>query len=581
MRLQAIVPCPIFIFIFKIFLKKTKKVFIFLFLCVIMSFVVYCSMVKLKKNKNVTWKDGRKMINLQQTQTVTMIALAIFAVAMVIIGVYSVRKARTIDGFLLGSRNIGPWVSAFAYGTSYFSAVIFVGYAGQHGWNIGLGSIWIGIGNAVLGCLLAWLILAKRTRTMTHNLGVKTMPEFFEARYRSTLFKIVAAIVIFIFLVPYSAAVYKGLGSMFTTIFPTVSVNVWMLVIAALTAVYLVLGGYVATAYTDFVQGIIMIIGVVAMVIAVSMNPDVGGFGKLMENLRAIPDNGDGITGAQITNMFGGSSWKFLCTNILLTSFGTWGLPQMVSKYYAIKDTKSIKTATVVSTAFALIIGCGAYFIGSLSRLVLHNQLPDGGVDAVIPNTLLTALGDPNLITTIILALILILLLSASMSTLSSVVLTSASAISVDLIPTVKKNYNPKNQMIITRTLCFLFVILSYIFATMNITIIVNIMSFSWGVVSGCFIGPYIWGIYSKKTTKAGAWAGMLAGFLVVAVTTVILTMQAMGADGIAFADAFKLASKKAPEMGVAAMAVSLVVVPVVSAFTKKMKKEELKEIFK
>ena len=520
------------------------------------------------------------MTNLQQTQTVTMAALAIFAAVMVVIGIYSAKKARTIDGFLLGGRNIGAWVSAFAYGTSYFSAVIFVGYAGQHGWNIGLGSIWIGIGNAVLGCLLAWMLLAKRTRTMTHTMGVKTMPEFFEARYGSVAFKVVAAIIIFVFLVPYSAAVYKGLGSMFTTIFPTVSVNIWMLIIAVLTAIYLVLGGYVATAYTDFVQGIIMIVGVVAMVIAVSVNPKVGGFAALMDNLRAIPDNGDGITGAQITNLFGGSHWKFLCTNILLTSFGTWGLPQMVSKYYAIKDTKSIKKATIVSTVFALIIGCGAYFIGSLSRLVLGNTLPEAGVDAVIPNTLLMALGDANIVTTIILALILILLLSASMSTLSSVVLTSASAISVDLVPTVKKNYKAKNQMLLTRALCFIFVALSFVFATLNISIIVNIMSFSWGVVSGCFIGPYIWGIYSKKTTKAGAWTGMIAGFLTVAVTTTVLTVMAMG-DGVLFGEAFKLASKKAPEMGVAAMAVSLVIVPLVSCFTKKPDEKELEKIFK
>ena len=154
----------------------------------------------------------------------------------------------------------------------------------------------------------------------------------------------------------------------------------------------------------------------------------------------------------------------------------------------------------------------------------MNNQLPEGGVDAVIPNTLLTALGDSNIVTTIILAVILILLLSASMSTLSSIVLSSASAISVDLIPAVNKNYSGKNQMILTRALCLLFVALSYIFATGNITIIVNIMSFSWGIVSGCFIGPYIWGIYSKKTTKAGAWSGMILGFLTVAVTTIVLT---------------------------------------------------------
>ena len=228
------------------------------------------------------------MGNLQQTQIVTVIALVLFALAMVIIGVYSSRKTKTIDGFLLGGRAIGAWVSAFAYGTSYFSAVIFVGYAGQHGWNIGLGSIWIGVGNAVLGCLLAWQILAKRTRTMTHTISAKTMPEFFEGRYDCTGLKVFAAIIIFVFLVPYSAAVYKGLGSMFSTIFPGVSNNVWMLIIAVLTACYLVLGGYVATAYTDFVQGIIMIVGVFAMVIAIVNNSAVGGFSHFMDNIMNI-----------------------------------------------------------------------------------------------------------------------------------------------------------------------------------------------------------------------------------------------------------------------------------------------------
>ena len=474
--------------------------------------------------------------NLHQTQTVTVIALIIFALIMIAIGIFSARKTKTMDGFLLGGRKIGAWVSAFAYGTSYFSAVIFVGYAGQHGWNIGLGSIWIGIGNAIFGCLLAWMLLAKRTRTMTHTLKSKTMPEFFEGRFNSTKMKVFAAIIIFVFLVPYSAAVYKGLGSMFTTIFPTVSVNTWMLVIAVLTAIYLVLGGYVATAYTDFVQGIIMIVGVFAMVVAIVKNPNVGGFSHFFSNLASVADNGDKITGAQLTSWYGGANWKFLCVNILLTSFGTWGLPQMVSKYYAVKDIKSIHKATVISTVFALIIGAGAYFVGSLSRLVLNNQLPEGGVDAVIPNTLLTALA-------------------------------------------VNKNYSGKNQMILTRALCLLFVALSYIFATGNITIIVNIMSFSWGIVSGCFIGPYIWGIYSKKTTKAGAWAGMILGFLTVAVTTIVLTSMNNASCDTVY-EAFKLAAKKAPEMGVAAMAVSLAAVPVVSMFTKKYDDKFLDGVF-
>lgn len=518
-------------------------------------------------------------MNLQLVQTVTVVALIAFAALMVGIGVYSWKKTQAIEGFLLGGRNVGPWVSAFAYGTSYFSAVIFVGYAGKHGWDIGLGAIWIGIGNAVLGCLLAWKLLAKRTRVMTHTLSAKTMPEFFEGRYDTKAFKIIAALIIFVFLVPYSAAVYKGLGSMFGAIFPGVPSSTWMLIIAAVTAVYLMLGGYVATAYTDFVQGIIMIFGVFAMVIAIVNNKSVGGFGEFYANLAAVPNNGDGIDGAQLTSLWGGGAWKFLCINILLTSFGTWGLPQMVSKYYAIKDdTKAIKTATIVSTLFALIIGAGAYFIGSLSRLVLNNQLPEGGHDAVIPSVLTQSLGG-SMGTIIILAVILLLLLSASMSTLSSVVLSSSSAISIDLVPSIKKNYTKKQEMVLTRFLCILFVALSYIFATQNITIIVNIMSFSWGIVSGCFIGPYVWGIYSKKTTKAGAWAGLACGFFTVVITTIVLTIMNMNGNG-AYA-AFKIASSKAPEMGVAAMAVSLAVVPIVSLFTKKFDEKHLNTVFK
>jgi len=509
------------------------------------------------------------MENLAHIQFITLIVLSIFAAIMVTIGVYSYTKTKTIEGFLLGGRNIGAWVSAFAYGTSYFSAVIFVGYAGKHGWDIGLASMWIGVGNAVLGCLLSWLLLAVKTRRMTHVMKSKTMPEFFEARFQSKAMKIFAALIIFVFLVPYSAAVYKGLGTMFNTIFPGISVNYCMLIIAGLTAIYLVLGGYLATAYTDFVQGIIMIIGVFAMIFAIVKTDMVGGFSNILTKLSAIPDNGDGITGSTLTSLWGADSFKFLCVNILLTSFGTWGLPQMVTKYYSVKDEKSVKQATVISTIFCLVIGVGAYFIGSLSRIVLNNQLPEGGHDAVIPQVLITALGG-NSATVVILAIILVLLLSASMSTLASVVLTSASAISVDLLPEIKKDYSKKNQMTTTRTLCLVFVALSFIFATLNISIIVNIMSFSWGIVSGCFIGAYVWGILSKKVTKKGAWAGMIAGILAVAVPTLVISLR----------NDFPSAAKLAPELGVFAMTVSMVVVPVVSLFTKKFDNKFLNKIF-
>lgn len=506
-------------------------------------------------------------------QLYTIIALCIYAIAMALIGCISYGKSKTLDGFLIGGRNIGAWVTAFAYGTTYFSAVVFVGYAGQHGWNIGIGSIWIGIGNAVLGCLLSWLLFANRTRKMTKTLGAKTMPEYFEKRYDSKGMKILAAVIIFIFLVPYSAAVYKGLGSLFGAVFPGVETWVWMLIIACLTAIYLVAGGYIATAYTDLIQGIIMIVGVICLIGAVLGHENVGGISGFMKNLadyQAANNAELSEKGIQLTSLFGGSSFKFLCFNIMLTSFGTWGLPQMIGKFYAIKDTAAIKRGTIISTLFCVIIGCGAYLIGSTSRLILGGVLPEGGIDAIIPAVLMEVLGGGTL-GIILLAVIMILLLSASMSTLEAVVLTSASAVAVDLIPAVrKKETKPETQMLLTRLLCLVFVACSFIFATQNIPIIVSLMSFSWGVVSGCFIGAYIWGLFSKKITKAGAYSGILAGLLTVGITTLIITLNS----------GFSAAAAKSPEMGVTAMAVSMVIVPLVSAFTKAKDTQRVDEIF-
>ena len=508
-------------------------------------------------------------------QLYTVIALCVYAVAMALIGCISYGKSKTLDGFLIGGRNIGAWVTAFAYGTTYFSAVVFVGYAGQHGWNIGIGAIWIGIGNAILGCLLSWLLFANRTRKMTKKLNARTMPDYFEKRYNSKGMKILAAIIVFVFLVPYSAAVYKGLGSLFSAVFPGVETWVWMLIIACLTAVYLVAGGYVATAYTDFVQGIVMIAGVVCLVVAVLSHDSVGGISGLMENLgnfQSLPNDPNPTTGTQLTDIFGGSSFKFLCFNIMLTSFGTWGLPQMIGKFYAIKDTAAIKRGTIISTIFCIVIGCGAYLIGSASRLVLGGQLPEGGIDSVIPTMLMEVLGKGTF-GVILLAVIMILLLSASMSTLEAVVLTSASAVAVDLIPAVrKKETKPETQMLLTRLLCLVFVACSFIFATQNIPIIVSLMSFSWGLVSGCFIGPYIWGIFSKKITKIGAYAGILSGLLTVGGATLVISLT----------DSFSAAAAKSPEMGVAAMAISMIVVPVVSLVTKNKKADiqRVEEIF-
>ncbi|MDR1135247.1 MAG: sodium:solute symporter [Clostridiales Family XIII bacterium] len=500
------------------------------------------------------------------TQIISLIVLLCFITVIIAVGIFSAKKALTVDGFLLGGRKVGPWLSAFAYGTTYFSAVIFVGYAGMFGWTIGIGGVWIGIANAVLGCLLAWKVLAKPTWRLTHTLNARTIPELFEARYLSRGMKLYSAVIIFIFLVPYAAGVYRGLGTLFSSIFIGISPNVCIAIVAVLTGAYLVLGGYVATSLNDFIQGIIMIVGLIAMFAILITRPEVGGISSAVERLHSIDPN--------LTNIFGGANFAVLLPNILLTSFGVWGMPQMVHKYYAIKDENSIKIATIVSTLFALIIGCGAYLSGSLSKLFIaatETGAPalEGGYDAVIPAMLMQALSG-GVLHNIVLGVILLLLLSASMSTLSSVVLSSSSAVSVDLMQGIMPDIKQKSQLSIMRVLCVLFIALSFIFATMNISFIVNLMSFSWGVVAGSFIGPFFWGLYGRWITKAGAWAGLLSGVIVVGGSLIYLS-SGLGFDA---AKAF------APQMGILAMAVSFVAVPAVSLFTKKFDSAHTDKVF-
>lgn len=482
--------------------------------------------------------------------------LGLFIVVMVGIGLYSKKKVNNVQDFFLGGRQMGAWITAFAYGTTYFSAVIFIGYAGKIGWGFGLSSTWIGIGNAVLGSFLAWLVLAKRTRKMTHDLNASTMPEFFEKRYNSKAMKIVTAIIIFIFLVPYSASVYQGLGYLFERTFGIPFVYC-MAAMAVLTGIYLLLGGYVATALNDFIQGIVMLLGMVLIVGFILFNPAVGGLSEGIAKLAAIPKDGPNLV-----NIFGGNPVNLFAL-VILTSLGTWGLPQMVHKFYAIKDEEAIRKGTIISTVFAVLIAGGSYFIGAFGRLFLDNKPPltasgAPNFDMVMPMVLEKALPDA------LMGIVIILVLSASMSTLSSLVLVSSSAISMDLLKgTLLPKLKNESVMLIMRILCCIFVAFSFVVA-MTPNAIVTLMSFSWGTVAGAFLAPFLFGLYWKGTTKAGAWAGFIAGL----------------ACSIGGAVIYRMDGKLAPNIGAVAMLVSLAVVPLVSFISAKLPEAHIEKVF-
>ena len=311
--------------------------------------------------------------------------LVVFFAVMIFVGFWCRRKSVDVNGFVLGGRSVGPWLTAFAYGTSYFSAVIFVGYAGQFGWKFGIASTWIGIGNAVLGSLLAWTILGRRTRLMTQHLGSATMPEFFGKRYMSPALKIAASIIVFIFLIPYTASLYNGLSRLFSMAFPGVDYSVCVIVMAVLTGVYVVAGGYMATAINDFIQGIIMLVGIVAVIATVLAGQ--GGFTEALKGLAEVSVEGN-APGA--FNSFFGPDPLGLLFVVVLTSLGTWGLPQMVQKFYAIKSEKDINKGTIISTLFAVVVAGGCYFLGGFGRLFsdkigVENGLPVAALTTLSP----------------------------------------------------------------------------------------------------------------------------------------------------------------------------------------------------
>ena len=503
------------------------------------------------------------------------IMLVVFFAVMIYVGFYSRKHASDVDGFVLGGRGVGPWLTAFAFGTSYFSAVIFVGYAGQFGWNFGLASTWAGLGNAFIGSLLAWNVLGRRTRVMTQHLDAKTMPDFFGKRFDSVPLKVAASIIVFIFLIPYTASLYNGLSSLFGLVF---DIPYWVViaVMAVLTGFYVIFGGYMATAINDFIQGIIMLFGICAVI--GSVLAENGGLLEAAKSLCAVTGDA-GWKGAYAS--FLGPDPLALLFVVMLTSLGTWGLPQMVGKFYAIKSEKDIHKGTVISTVFAIIVAGGCYFLGGFGRLysdkVIINEATGKPLfDTIVPTMLST-------LPSAVIAVGIVLVLSASMSTLSSLVLTSSSTFTLDVIkPAVKQEMSDKKQVSIMRTFIVFFILISAVIAIFKdahpeVTFIAQMMGVSWGALAGAFLAPFMYGLYWKGITKISVVVCFIWG-CAIAILQLVVTLG--GIDVAGWGTVLGYIFKSSINSGVVAMAGGLIIVPVISMFTKKQSEGEVQKIF-
>ncbi|MEN6386740.1 MAG: sodium/solute symporter [Phycisphaerales bacterium] len=493
----------------------------------------------------------------------SIVLLSIFLLGMVVIGIWGMRKTATLNDFFLGGRSVGPWVTAFAYGTTYFSAVVFIGFGGQIGWGYGFKGLAIAFGNAFIGTTLAWLVLAKRARRMTQNLDAMTMPEFLQERFGSKYIKMFAALIIFVFLIPYSASVFKGLSYLFEANFH-IKFEVALLIMVAITGLYLILGGYFAVTLTDFVQGIIMLFGAtIMMYVLTNKAAGILGTGNFMDTISAAADKYNQwhstLPVEKQPSLFN------LGALVFMTSFGVWGMPQMVQKFYAIKNEAVINKAALITTIFAVIISIVAYYTGALTHVFYEpSTVPMGAkgidFDRVIPELLTKYLPSG------LMAVILLLILSASMSTLSSLVLVSASAVGIDLY---KGHINPQiskaNSLLMMRFLSAVFVAISFFVAKYQISFIVELMALSWGAVAGAFMAPFFYGLYWKRTTHTAVVIGMISAVL----TNVVLYYMYA-----------KQNRALAPLTASIAMVVPFIVIPVVSMFSKPPKNAIIEKAF-
>jgi solute:Na+ symporter, SSS family len=495
--------------------------------------------------------------------------VVLYVAVMLAVGYWCMKRTKDVGDFFLGGRQLGPWMSAFAYGTTYFSAVLFIGYAGKLGWGFGIHTMWIVLGNTFIGTLLAWKILAGRTRDMTARLNAITMPEFLGARYASRGLKPLAALLVFAFLVPYSASVLMGLSYLFEMTLH-ISYEGALYFLTGLTAIYLVMGGYFAVAVSDFIRGIIEFAGVLVMVYLLAHRPEIGGFVSATHKLIGDPSAAPGL--ASVKLLGGGTwlavsapGWLTLAALVTITSFGPWALPQMVQKFYSIRSRADVTRAMTIATVFALFMAFGAYYSGALTHLYYGPKLPadlmgaKGPIwDKIMPHFITTSGLPIALVLTIVL-----MVFSASMSSLSSLVLVSSSAVAIDLYGSfVDRHANPKRTMALLRVLCAVFVGCSLLIALKKPTFIVNLMIMSWGTLLGVFLAPYLYGLFWRRTTKPGVYAGILVGL-----ASAVTLFSVWGQDGV-------------PLAGAVTMLLPLVVVPAVSLMTAPPERELVGKAF-
>jgi SSS family solute:Na+ symporter len=420
------------------------------------------------------------------------LVLIAYLLVLIVVGLITGRRTKSVEDFYLGGRQIGPWVTALSFVAAYFSSVVIVG-GGGFGYMFGMSTLWIGAINVLLGCTVAWIILGPRIRTFTQRLKTMTVPGFLGERYQSDFACIFSAVIVVLFMIIYNVSILKGMGHIFEVLM-NIPYVYGVLISCIIILFYVSIGGYLAVVWTSFLQAWVMGIGLIVLTVFAVQR--VGGIAAANQALASI-DPGllatPGVWG-----------WPGLISFALIVSFGVWGMPQLVVRFYSIKNLKVLKIGTVVAT-IGTCMALLPYFNGAIARTLFPSLAnPDLAIPTLV-KTILSPFGS---------AVVMAGVVAAGMSTFASVLIILSSSMIQDIIKRgMKKELTKERSLLWSKVGSAVIGFVSLAIALRPPALVLTLTAFAWAVIASTTLWPILFGIYWKGATRAGCIASMTGGF--------------------------------------------------------------------
>lgn len=446
------------------------------------------------------------------TNVCIMISIVAYLLLVLGIGVWFSNRNKTTDDFYLGGRKLGPFVTAMSAEASDMSSWLLMGLPGV-AYLTGLAEAsWTAIG-LVIGTYLNWLIVAKKLRNYSSSLGATTIPAFFSARFKdkSNMLSIIAAVVIIIFFVPYTASGFAACGKLFNSLFG-INYLTAMIVCAAVIILYTMLGGFLAASTSDFVQSIVMTI---ALIVVLGYGvAHAGGFGAVIDNAKSL-DGYFTILRTHDPATLTGSPYSFLTIcSLLAWGLGYFGMPHILLRFMAIEDAKKLKLSRRVATVWVVISMAVAVFIGVIGLgMVSHGSMGALADSERIIVEISKLISQHNAVSALLAGVILAGILAATMSTADSQLLAAASSVSQNIVKEkLAKNMSEKTTMLVARVTLVVIAVIAVFLASDENSSVFRVVSFAWAGFGAAFGPVVLFSLFWKRTTKWGALSGMVSG---------------------------------------------------------------------